>query len=28
VQRDGRDTLEVKGCVTIFCKTQTWDRMD
>jgi uncharacterized protein (DUF2147 family) len=28
VQRDGPDTLEVKGCITILCKTQTWERMD
>jgi uncharacterized protein (DUF2147 family) len=28
VQRDSATTLEVKGCLTIFCKTQIWDKAD
>lgn len=26
VRRDSPDTLTVKGCFAIFCKTQIWDR--
>ncbi|MGN6374117.1 MAG: DUF2147 domain-containing protein [Sphingomonas sp.] len=26
VERDGPDRLKVKGCITLFCKTQIWDR--
>lgn len=28
VRRSGPNTLEVKGCITIFCKTQVWDRVE
>ena len=28
VWRDGPDTLKVKGCIAIQCKTQVWDRAD
>lgn len=28
VRRDGPDTLSVKGCFTIICKTQVWDRWE
>ena len=28
VWRDGPDTLKVKGCIAILCKTQVWDRAD
>jgi uncharacterized protein (DUF2147 family) len=26
LQREGADTLKVKGCVLFFCKTQTWKK--
>ena len=28
VWREGPDTLKVKGCIAILCKTQVWDRAD
>lgn len=27
LQRTGADTLKVRGCIAIFCKTQTWTRV-
>lgn len=28
VWRDSPDTIKVKGCIAILCKTQVWDRAD
>lgn len=28
VRLTGADTLEIRGCVTVVCRTQTWTRVD